>query len=557
MSAWKKRLHAGYRSIETGGRMLPESIVFCLYLLLLAVFLVFHEPWYDEAQAWLIARDASLREMLFVIPHYEGHPPFWYLLLALFAKAGADFDLTIKLLSAAINASAIALLVFRAPFPRLVRLALPFTFFLFYQHGVICRPYSLLLLGFLLAASFWHTREESPLRFSASLMLLCASSAYGILFAGGIAIVWLIELRGSASGWGAYFRSLFRGRRFASMLALLLFALLQIALILPRSDTFAASYGFGGENSVWFRLLYMAFGAIADATCFSAYDSYEELRYASFSLPKVLIGCAIGLLLLALIYAWGKKEKKRLLFFLPYALFVLFSGIVYFYLQHVDVLLQFLLFWCWVCRKEWLQRPKDAERKETRSAKPVLSVCTCLCVGVSLGISLFWGVAACRNEVLYPYGFSGALASYLDEHGLSDYGIMVRWKVDRDADGTVWDNNTNQTVNGVALNAYYSENIVLNMNGGNPSMPYVTHRIPSGEEVEAELQRLREAGLPAVVFDKVQLDLLFPETEDIFGTCYTVVLTLPEYHLWKSGYQDSYHRLYVRNDIARAHGLIH
>lgn len=537
--------------METGGRLFPEAAVLLAYLLLLAVFLCFHEPWYDEAQAWLIARDGSFREMLFVIPHYEGHPPLWFLLLSAFAKAGADFELTIKLLSLVINGFAAAILLFKAPFPRIVRLVLPFTYFLFYQHGVICRPYSLLLVGFLLAACFWHDREEKPFRFALALLLMCASSAYGIIFAGGIAIVWLIELRTASSSWGSYFRSLFRGRRFAAMLLLLLFALTQIALILPRSDTFAASYGMSGDNSVWFRLFYMFFGALADATCFSAYESYDELRYASFSMPKVVVGCVIGLLLLAVICLCGRKGKKRMLFFLPFSLFALFSGLVYFYLQHIDVLLQFLLFWCWVCRKELLLHPpapvESASRLRT-AAKPVFAAG----IGICLAVSVYWTVAACRNEVLYPYGFSDALAAYLDENGLSEYGIMVRWKVDKDIDGTIWDNNTNQTVNGVALNAYYKENIVINMNGGDPGMPYVTHRIPSGKEVDAELERLREQGLPAVALDKVQLDVVFSEFTErsaYFKAYYTDVLRLSEYHLWKSGWQFSEHHLYVRNDL--------
>ena len=555
MPAWKRRLCAGYRKLETGGRLFPELATLLVYLLLLSVFLYFHEPWYDEAQAWLIARDGSFREMFFIIPHYEGHPPLWFLLLSVFAKAGGDFELTVKLLSLAINGLAVAILLLKAPFPRIVRLVLPFTYFLFYQHGVICRPYSLLLVGFLLAACFWHGREEKPFRFALSLLLMCASSAYGIIFAGGIAIVWLIELRTASPSWGSYFRSLFCGRRFAAMLTLLLFALTQIALILPRSDTFAASYGLNGDNSVWFRLLYMIFGALADATCFSAYESYDELRYATFSMPKVAVGCAIGFLLLAVIYLCGRRGKKRLLFFLPFALFALFSGVVYFYLQHIDVLLQFLLFWCWVCRKELLLHPPAPEEAPSRLyavSKPVLAAG----VGVCLAVSLFWTVAACRNEVLYPYGFSDALAAYLEENGLAEQGIMVRWKVDQDADGTIWDNNTAQTVNGVALNAYFKENIVLNMNGGDPCMPYVTHRIPSREEVAAELERLREQGLPAVALDKVQLDVVFSEfpadssaRDAYFDAYYTEVLTLSEYHLWKGGWQFSEHHLYVRNDL--------
>ena len=141
-----------YLRFANSEKKTAECVLLCGYILALAAFMYFHEPWYDEAQAWLIARDGSLRDLLFVIPHYEGHPPLWFGILAVFAKAGADFDLTIKLLTLIINAGAMAVLLFRSPFPRVVRAVLPFTYFLFYQHGVICRPYSLLLLGLLSTA---------------------------------------------------------------------------------------------------------------------------------------------------------------------------------------------------------------------------------------------------------------------------------------------------------------------------------------------------------------------------------------------------------------------
>ena len=50
-----------------------------LYAILLAVVLWKHEPWADEAQAWLIARDCSGVELLFQRLRYEGHPGLWYL----------------------------------------------------------------------------------------------------------------------------------------------------------------------------------------------------------------------------------------------------------------------------------------------------------------------------------------------------------------------------------------------------------------------------------------------------------------------------------------------
>ena len=530
-----------------GGKY-PEILLLCVYILSLSIFMYVHEPWYDEAQAWLIARDGSWQEILFEIPHYEGHPPFWYILLALFAKTDADFDLTLKVLTLVINALATGLLLFKAPFHRVIRWILPFTYFLFYQHGVICRPYSILLIGFLLSAMFWQAKNEKPFRLVLALMLMCATSAYGIIFAGGITLAWLWELKGKLP-FKEYFHSLLKGTRFASLLLLLLFALLNIASILPRGDTFAASYGLSGNNNLPMRVLYMFTGSLADATCFSAYNDYDELRYAYFSLPKYFLGCLIGGCILALVIYCGKKCKTVHLFLFPFSLFALFSGIVYFYLQHIDVLFQFLIFWSWIC---FVNHDREKQKPEW---EPKLKKILCAATTVCLAITMYWSVGACYHEVVYQYGFAQQLAAYLNQHGLVDYGIMVRWMQLTDENGMISYTNTNQTVNGVALNAYYDTNVIINMNGGEPDMTYVTHRIPTEEENIANLEAWREAGLPPITFDRCQLKTLFPQYRDVYVSHYTAVLVLPEYHLWKAGYQYSEHKLYVRNDIAHKHLL--
>ena len=51
-----------------------EWLIFAAYAVLLIVIACFHEPWYDEAEAWQMARGASIHDLLFYIPHYEGHP---------------------------------------------------------------------------------------------------------------------------------------------------------------------------------------------------------------------------------------------------------------------------------------------------------------------------------------------------------------------------------------------------------------------------------------------------------------------------------------------------
>ena len=173
---------------------LPEIIVLCLYTALLAFVAYFHEPWYDEAQSWLIARAASIKDMFFYIPHYEGHPPFWWLILAPFAKVGLPYEITLKTINIALCSFGIGLFLFKAPFKRLFKFLIPFSFFLFYQYGIISRCYCLTIIAFMLAAITYQNRNIKPFAYVGSLMFLCATSAYGIIFSGGLAIVWLLEL---------------------------------------------------------------------------------------------------------------------------------------------------------------------------------------------------------------------------------------------------------------------------------------------------------------------------------------------------------------------------
>ena len=53
-------------------------------------FILCHENWRDEAQAWLLARDLSIPE-LFEQMSYEGHPCLWHLLLMPLVRLGLPY----------------------------------------------------------------------------------------------------------------------------------------------------------------------------------------------------------------------------------------------------------------------------------------------------------------------------------------------------------------------------------------------------------------------------------------------------------------------------------
>lgn len=131
-------------------KQLVHKIVVLLYCALHLFMTLFHEPWYDEAEAWQIARCASVKDILFTIPHYEGHPPLWHLILAIPAKLNLPYELSLSLISLLFSALVVALFLKYAPFPEGVKVFVPFTYFAFYQYSVIARPYCMMMLAVVL-----------------------------------------------------------------------------------------------------------------------------------------------------------------------------------------------------------------------------------------------------------------------------------------------------------------------------------------------------------------------------------------------------------------------
>jgi hypothetical protein len=117
-----------------------SCVALAVFVLLTTFVASYHEPWRDEADAWLIARDASFGEMLH-IAGYVGTPILWFVIQAPLAKAGAPYA-SQEYLHVLIASGAVALLLFRAPFAFVLRLALAFGYFLSFEYAVVARSYS-------------------------------------------------------------------------------------------------------------------------------------------------------------------------------------------------------------------------------------------------------------------------------------------------------------------------------------------------------------------------------------------------------------------------------
>lgn len=169
---------------------------FAGYVIWNLILLWNHEPWRDEANVWLMARDLTPVQLLKEIK-YQGHPCLWYFFVMPFAKLGLPFR-TIGILSTAVMAVAAWFYLQRSSQHLLIKLLVLFSPICTYFYPTIARNYCLVALFLILLAVNYPERNTHPMRYGLLLGLLVQSDTIGIAPAGMITTVWLVE---NLFGW--------------------------------------------------------------------------------------------------------------------------------------------------------------------------------------------------------------------------------------------------------------------------------------------------------------------------------------------------------------------
>jgi hypothetical protein len=153
-----------------------------LWVVIVLFTIQHHEKWADEAQAWLLARDLDLRTLWFHELRYEGTPGLWHTILWVAQRVfHARYD-SIGYIGMVFATAGVAFMLFKAPFPRLLRWILAFTYFMVYQYAVIGRHYTLFaFLAF--AAAHFFSDVQRPERITLVLILLANLTTHGTILA--------------------------------------------------------------------------------------------------------------------------------------------------------------------------------------------------------------------------------------------------------------------------------------------------------------------------------------------------------------------------------------
>jgi len=393
-----------------------QIIVFAFYVALMAVAVSHHEPWMDEAQAWLLAKDTGFKELFIKYLRYEGSPGLWHLILMIPAKLGFPYY-SINILSALFASVGVWLFIKYSPFPAFVKVLYPFSFFVFFQYGVVARNYCLISPILFLIAINYDKKQQHPFRFLLLLCLLANISAHTLLIAGSIAFVHFFDIIKSWKSFDARTRT----HQLTALSLFGLIALFVVYIIMTPSDQIYAGYINLDISNIWLVSRKMLAGSLI-------MNEYTQFPW--------LFGTIAVVIFLTTVW-WFLKNKLGLLYLMPLLLLSLLFGMKYRNLWHQGVL---FLLWIFVL---WISLSKHLKEKPTGLSKAVIAG-----IGLVLTVQVYWCIKAVSYDISHNYSAGYSVAKYLKANKLDKENIYV----------SGWKN--------ISILPYFQKNIFSNHNNG-------------------------------------------------------------------------------------------
>ncbi len=477
-----------------------KNYIFILaaYAVLLCTVSLFHEPWSDEAQAWQIARCASLYDILFTVPHYEGHPPLWHLILVPFAKTGLPYEPCIKAINIVFSLLAVWVMLYKTKLADMLKLFIPFTYFIFYQYGVISRPYSIMFLALMLCAASYNKRCEKPAFYASAIIILCLSSAYGMAIACGLCIVWILCFIRS----GSIKKSLSDMAKSGVLTALAVIFAIAVMLficILPSPNCFNNTLG-STKAHVLKSIVYAVFGSIYDATLGDIFGGDIGLSGVVLDTNLIYI-IPVSLLVWSTIILYGYKKGKLSDFLIPFALLDLTFVIIRLGAHHIGIVTLLIIYWLCICADS----PDAAEYNNTL-LKKYADICLMIAATATIAIQLIWSAMSAVSDIRYNYSPGREVGQFINENNITyetnnvfayNYYIFDEEKM----------YGTNQivlldySIDMISFMPYIDSNIFGNFHHGKDDIAYLSNKLPANsEEYYSELEYIKSLGVPKYIF---------------------------------------------------------
>lgn len=396
-------------------------IAFLIYLIFNIILLLRHEPWRDEAQAWLLARDVKDFAALFRMMGYEGHPFLWHLLLWFPARLGLPF-FTVKIINLMIIAGAVAIFLFRAPFKLSYKLPVVFGYYFFFEYGIVARSYSLGALLLLVVAALYPDRFKRPLVFALVIVLLAHVSIFFLFISGLLLLLYLLELKKA---------KLLLNKRNLAAAGLICVGLVFVFIqLLPPADLspFLKKWTVSTNYKKYLNSFYF----LGISTFFQV--PLLEVRFWNNQLLYNETFKFAGLLILGSTFILLPKRVP----FLLYSFSVSFILIIHLFkypctLHHFGQLYFMYLFCLWISRYykkdiKWLADINHSIRQMTFQVHGYNFVILNLIILGALGLHIFSSAVAFYFDYNYEFSPGPGIARYLQEKGYLRDDILIAFQ---------------------------------------------------------------------------------------------------------------------------------
>lgn len=381
-----------------------EWTALALYAAIVSFAIPYHEPWADEAQAWQLARTLSLHDLFYTFLHYEGTPGLWHLFLWVLVRLHISYT-AMHWICGVIALAAVSLLLFTAPFPRYLRLLLPFTYFLLFQYAVVARSYVLVPLMLFLIACFW---KKSTILIALLLGLLANLALHALVISGGLAMVYVIEQVRNGNVKNKRYQKQFL---FAATL-LICFYIFAVWTAWPPHDLMLSRVRGESRSYIQFGIVSLVWGVCQPWI---------------LSIP---FWVTIALCL---------YSRRSFFYLLPVLLFCIFSGSVYANFWHVGLLIPLVICLLWIT---WPPAYITLRYEKACSIALLVMIAT----------QLLWSAFAIAYDHYHAYSPDLAAAQFLKPLVREGAKIAV----------TYLDEPYNQSFDAVGILPYFDHNIYIN-----------------------------------------------------------------------------------------------
>ena len=314
-------------------------IVLAAFGILTLIGALRHELWFDEAQAWLIARDNDIAG-IFKQLNFEGHPPLWYLILFIFTRLGCSCSV-IPLISWAVMLVSAVVIMRKAPFSTFVKSAVILSGGFIYFNTVMSRVYCLIYIFCALIACLYPKRKEHPLLYGLLIALLANTHVCMSGFIGMLGIFMLIDL---IKGW----KTNTKKQNILEIAGMVIAAAGVLLLVLPLLGSVSANPS-TNENVYTVRGVLSSIAGVFSSISFSAMEFDENMAHLWLNIIEFLLSVCLFIKFLLL------RHKTRA--FWSFALFlvcyIITSEIVWFTIPNRAHIFIFMFFICgWLAEYE-------------------------------------------------------------------------------------------------------------------------------------------------------------------------------------------------------------